>query len=77
MFFTWCSSTRSAWKNIAETFLKEKKDYENAEKWYKIAYELKKDEKYLTEVENYRKSQPIYNIEKEIEQAILKAAFHS
>lgn len=57
-------------EEIAETFLKEKKDYENSEKWYKIAYELKKDEKYLTEVENYRKSQPIYNIEKEIEQAL-------
>lgn len=57
-------------KNIAETFLKEKKDYENAEKWYKIAYDLKKDEKYLTEVENYRKSQPIYSTEKETEQAL-------
>ncbi len=42
---------------IAELYLTKLKDYKNARKWYKIAYELTKDTKYITIVDEYIKSQ--------------------
>lgn len=57
-------------RSIGRLYLQKNNDYENAEKWYKIAYDLNKDENYLKEVDNYRKSQPIYDVEKETEQSL-------
>lgn len=47
-------------KWIAECYLENLKDFENAQKWYQIAYDLTKDEKYLTIVHNYKKSMPTF-----------------
>lgn len=44
-------------QKIADIYLKELNDFKNAEKWYKITYDLSGDEKYLTYVDAYRKKQ--------------------
>lgn len=56
--------------SIAELYLEEKKDYKNAQKWYEIAYNIKKDEQYLNRVEEYKKIQPIYILDKKINQEL-------
>ena len=48
-------------KRIAEFYLEQLNDYDNAEIWYKKAYELNKDEKYLHMVEQYKKMNPVYS----------------
>ncbi len=45
---------------IADRYLEELEDYENAELWYKKAYELSEDEKYLHIVEQYKNTKPKY-----------------
>ena len=48
-------------EDIAHTYIYKIKDYENAKKWYKKAYELSKDKKYLTIVDDYIKKLPKFN----------------
>lgn len=58
----------SSW--IAKFYLEYLQDFVNAKKWYQITYELTKDKKYLTIVDEYIKKQPVYKIDKKTEQAI-------
>lgn len=44
--------------NIANLYLEDLQDYENAQKWYEIAYDITKDKSYLTKVAEYKKSLP-------------------
>ncbi len=48
-------------KEIAYTYLEKLEDYENAKLWYKKVYELNKDEKYLSKVDEYKKKLPKFN----------------
>jgi TPR repeat protein len=45
---------------IADLYLTELHDYENAQKWYKKAYELTGDKTLLTKVEEFKRSLPTY-----------------
>lgn len=47
-------------KFLADTYLEDLQDFESARKWYQITYDLTKDKKYLTIVEQYKKSLPVY-----------------
>jgi len=44
--------------SLAELYLEKLHDYENAQKWYKIAYDLSKDKSYLTKVAEFKKTLP-------------------
>jgi len=48
-------------QQIGGYYLKQLEDFENAEKWYKKAYELTKDEKYLHMVSNYKENLPKFD----------------
>lgn len=56
--------------DLASIYLEELEDFDNARKWYKIAYELTNDEEYLSIVDEYMKNKPNYIIDKKSEQAI-------
>lgn len=43
-------------KWIAEAYMKDLHDYENAQKWFQITYDLTKDATYLTKVDEYKKT---------------------
>ncbi|PNV83689.1 MAG: hypothetical protein C0627_03900 [Sulfurimonas sp.] len=58
-------------EKIAEIYLEDLEDYENAQKWYETVYKLTKDIKYLSIVENYKKSKPIYTVDKKTKQDII------
>lgn len=47
-------------KWIADYYLETLQDFQNAQKWYQITYDLTKDTKYLTKVDEYKKSLPVY-----------------
>lgn len=47
-------------ESIAELYVEKLQDYDNAQKWYQITYNLTKDEKYLSIVDEYKKSFPAY-----------------
>lgn len=47
-------------KFLADTYLNNLQDFENARKWYQITYELTKNEEYLSIVDEYKKSLPVY-----------------
>ena len=47
-------------RKIGSYYLKQLEDYSNAKEWYKKAYELNKDEKYLHIVDQYKNSHPEY-----------------
>ncbi len=46
---------------IAEAYMEDLHDFENAEKWYQITFNLTKDPKYLTKVNEYKKTLPIFD----------------
>jgi TPR repeat protein len=46
---------------IAESYMEDLHDFENAQKWYQITYDLTKNLKYLTRVDEYKKTLPIFD----------------
>lgn len=46
---------------IAEAYMENLYDFVNAQKWYQITYDLTKDPKYLTIVDEYKKTLPVFD----------------